>query len=94
MFHTYVLAYSGKVVDFDRASYLMDQELLTQSKEAMRKERVIRPFRDDIPDDSPFSAPCYRERNWAQWVWDDYCERHYEAYGEFFVPDANPNWDS
>ena len=80
MFHTYVLAGSGKVVDFDRASFLMDRDLLAESIEAMREEET--------------TAPRYDARYGAQWVWDDYCERHYETYGEFFVPDINPNWDS
>jgi hypothetical protein len=79
MFHTYVLAASGTVVDFDRASFLMDRELLQQSLDAMRDERDRRPRSDATHD--------------AQWVWDDYCQRHREQYGEGFVCDVTPGWD-
>lgn len=30
----------------------------------------------------------------AQWVWNDYCRRHEEHYGEGFAPDVTPGWDS
>ena len=39
MFHTYVVAESGTVVDFDRASFLMDRELLEASIAARDHER-------------------------------------------------------
>jgi hypothetical protein len=79
MFHTYVLANSGTVVDFDRASFLMDKDLLQQSLDAMRHAQA--------------TEPSYDADHWAQWVWDDYRERHYKRYGDFFVPDVTPNWD-
>jgi hypothetical protein len=79
MFHTYVLAFSGTVVDFDRASFLMDRELLAQACEAMAHERAINPRPD----------ACYG----AQWVWGYYCERHREKYGEPFGPNVIPDWD-
>jgi hypothetical protein len=79
MFHTYVLAYSGTVVDFDRASFLMDRELLAQARQAMVHERDTNPRPDATYD--------------AQWVWDYYCGRHYEKYGEPFGPNVIPRWD-
>jgi hypothetical protein len=79
VFHTYIRAQSGNVVDIDRASFLMDRDLLEESIDAMKRERAAEPGADAISD--------------AQWVWEDYCKRHVERYGERFVPDENPNWD-
>lgn len=79
MFHTYVQAQCGNEVDFDRASFLMDRDLLDASLEAMRHERDLQPRWD--------------AKNSAQWVWNDYCARHCEKYGERFVPDNDPTWD-
>ncbi|HEY6966665.1 MAG TPA: hypothetical protein VI229_04280 [Burkholderiales bacterium] len=67
MFHSYVLAYSGTVVDFDRASFLMDKDLLQQSLDAMRHEQATAPRPD--------------ANYGAQWVWDYYCQRHWEKFG-------------
>jgi hypothetical protein len=80
MFHTYVLAASGNVVDFDRASFLMDKDLLDQSIKAMHHERDSNPRPDATYD--------------AQWVWDHYCGRHCERYGNGFIPNEKPHWDS
>ncbi len=80
MFHTYVLAYSGKSVDIDRASYLMDKDLYAQAIKAMRHERDTDPRHDATYD--------------AQWVWDYYCQRHVEKYGDPFAPQIDPTWDA
>jgi hypothetical protein len=86
MFHTYVLTAAPrpgggkKCVDFDRASFLMDKELLQRSLDAMKDERDNRPRWD-----ADYGA---------QWVWDYYCERHHEKFGEPFIPDVDPNWDT
>ena len=86
MFHTYVLVHAQdpikggkKLVDIDRASFLMDKTLLAQSIKAMNDERDNNPRHDAIYG--------------AQWIWDFYCERHYEKYGQAFTPDVDPNWD-
>ena len=76
MFHTYIVAHSGNEVDFDRASFLMDEELLDQSIRAMKYER----------DSQPRPDTTYG----AQWVWDRYCGLHQERYGTGFVPNVNP----
>jgi hypothetical protein len=80
MFHTYVLAASGNVVDIDRASFLMDREPLEASIAARDHERDHAPRWD---------CPAYD----AQWVWDHYCQRHVEKYGEYFIPNVDPSWD-
>ena len=80
MFHTYVTTASGSVIDFDRASFLMDKTLLQQSLEAMREERD--------------TCPRHDADYGAQWVWDYYSQRHMERYGEPFEPDIIRGWDS
>ena len=80
MFHTRILAYSGTVVDFDRASFLMDRDLLAQSIRAMVGEKN--------------TMPRWDADYGAQWVWDYYCQRHIEKYGESFVPNVKPHWGS
>jgi hypothetical protein len=79
MFHTHVLAASGTVVDFDRASFLMDKDLLQHSLDAMQDEQK--------------HAPRWDANYGAQWVWDYYCQRHRERYDEAFLPDVTPGWD-
>jgi hypothetical protein len=79
MFHTYILTASKNVVDFDRASFLMDRDLLAKTLRAMALERDTNPRWDAVYD--------------AQWAWDHYCERHLETYGEYFAPDVLPDWD-
>jgi hypothetical protein len=54
----------------------MDRDLLAQSLRAMMRERNTTPRCDASYD--------------AQWVWDDYCQRHWEAYGAPFYPDVDP----
>ena len=54
MFHTYVLAWTGSVIDFDRASFLMDKDILRNSLDAMRAERDNHP-RDDATYDAQWS---------------------------------------
>jgi hypothetical protein len=67
MFHTHVLTVANrpdggkKAVDFDRASFLMDKDLLKQSIEAMEHERDYNPRHDASYG--------------AQWVLDYYCYR-------------------
>lgn len=79
MFHTYIRARSGTLVDFDRASFLMDRDLLQVSLDAMRDEQRTKPHL--TTDDR------------AQWVWDDYCTRHLAHYRDPFGPNVIPGWD-
>ena len=78
MFHTYIRASSGTVVDFDRASFLMDRDLLQVSLDALRHEQASKPRTTD---------------DRAQWAWDNYCTRHLAHYGEPFGPNVIPGWD-
>ncbi|MGO4831304.1 hypothetical protein AB4144_03245 [Rhizobiaceae sp. 2RAB30] len=79
MFHTYVLAASGNQIDIDRASFLMDEELLQNSIDAMKEEMAT------LPQEDALYGP--------QWIWGYYCERHAEKYGKCFEPDVSPDWD-
>jgi len=79
IFHTYVVAATGTVVDFDRAFFLMNRELLDEAMAALRHER-----------DSVSESDIARD---AQWVWEDYCQRHRDHYGTPFGPDIIPGWD-
>lgn len=89
MFHTYVLTaakdprWGAKSVDFDRAMYLMDKDLLQDALDALEKERK-----------SDTDNPIRCTSDAAQFVWDYYCQRHYEKFGESFTPDVDPHWDT
>jgi hypothetical protein len=79
MFHAYVLAFSGNVVDIDRASFLMDRELYDNAIKAMRHEQATCPRPD--------------ARYSAQLVWDYYCQRHWEPTARRSCPTVDPEWD-
>jgi hypothetical protein len=94
MFHTYVRAYSGNLVDIDRASLLMDKELLDQSIQAMEIARSTPPDEFDLAIHARMSPGVpYFKFSAAQWVWEHYCELHRERYGTPFEPNINPHWD-
>src|SRR5262249_1008179 len=79
MSDTRIVTTAKAVVEFDRASFLMDRELFQQSTDETRHER------DPCPrHDATYSA---------QWVWAVYCERHRERYDEEFGPDVIEGWD-
>jgi hypothetical protein len=60
MFHTYVRGVHGQQVDFDRASWLMDRELLEEAKALRASERPTPRDPDTM----------------AQRVWNTYCALH------------------
>lgn len=68
------------MIDFDRATWLMDKTLLRQAEVAMDRERIVTPI-----DRASYDA---------QWLWDCYCECHWEKYGEGFQPNVDPAWDA
>jgi hypothetical protein len=80
MFHTYVLAASGAVIDMNQAQFLMDKTLARQSAEWVS---------DNWPRLEQQGASSK-----DQAFFDHYCERHREKYGRSFVPDVDPRWDS
>ncbi|MDW6020240.1 hypothetical protein SAZ10_00525 [Mesorhizobium sp. BAC0120] len=100
MFHTYICASSGNVVDFDRASFLMDRDLLNEAMQTLMCEGVS--GREDLDRDTfkptvgahevPNRPPTVDSR--AQLVWNRYCKLHAEKYGSSFTPDDDPHWDS
>ena len=66
MFDNCVLTASGTPVDFDRAWPLMDRDLLAKSLRAMIRERN--------------TCPRWDAEYGPQWVWGEYCARHFEWY--------------
>jgi hypothetical protein len=67
MFHTYILAKSGTSVDFDRASFLMDRDLLDAAIEALPQERR--------------SSSNTAKAQWVwDWYCERHLERHGEAF--------------
>jgi hypothetical protein len=77
MFHTYVRGVHGQQIDFDRAAWLMDRELLEEAKALRAGEK--RTFRD--------------KDTMAQRVWSTYCALHREKYAVPFGPDVDASWD-
>lgn len=78
MFHRYVVTAARRSVDIDRATFLMDKDLLADALSARDHEREHCPR-----PDADYGA---------QWVWDYYSERHAEKYGQPFEPDVSPDW--
>jgi hypothetical protein len=70
---------AGTVMDYDRAVLLLDKTLVQETFQAMG------------PEPAPY--PGWGLRHGAQSIWDDYCRRHLEKYGEPFAPDVIPGWD-
>jgi hypothetical protein len=79
VFNRTIEASSGTLVDFDRASLLMDKELFQRAFDAIRNDRDNCP-----PWDMSFCG--------AQRVWDSYCQRHLGRYRKPFAPDVTPGW--
>ena len=97
MFHTYVRAASGKIVDIGRAQFLMDKELARQTAEWVEtnQDRLTADVRESRGDallgaSSMPDPPAVDHRDQA--FWDDYCRRHREKYGTAFVPDFDAAW--
>lgn len=92
MFHTYVKAQSGRQIDFDRARYLMDDDLFHAANKALI-ERIcpggFTPFDVGVAERMGFTTEVKVQR-----VWNDYCARHRQKYGASFEPDISPTWDS
>jgi hypothetical protein len=78
-FDPVILTKAGTVMDYDRAVLLLDKTLVQETLRAMRTEQD--------------ACPGWDTRYGAQWIWDDYCRRHLEKYGEHFPPDVIPGWD-
>lgn len=78
MHHRYVYSRHLKAVDFDRASFLMDQDLLNHVYDEMRREMFANPR-----PDADYGL---------QWIWERYASSHFERFGQQFQPDADPEW--
>lgn len=92
MHHTYVLAAATdpktghpKRVDMGRAQFLMDKELLRDAIAWVAEHR------QDLIDHHNGDERWVNEN---QAIWDWYCQAHFEKYGEYFRPHADPTWDA
>jgi len=79
MFHTYVATRSGKSVDIDRASFLMDKQLFQQAL--------------NVAMDGCSEPSSQKRSPVPQGVWNSYCAMHRAKYGTDFEPDVDPDWD-
>ena len=92
MFHTYITASTGRKIDIDRASFLMDKELFADAHRALIKWICPNGFNEfDVAMGERFGGT--KEKN-AQQVWDAYCYSHKAKYSEPFAPDVDQNWDN
>jgi hypothetical protein len=94
MFNRYVTAGTGRRVDIDRASYLMDKTLSGPVKEAALGRLGLTPFDFACADRNGMAQPRATEAAILQAIWEEYCRAHFNKHGEAFVPNADPGWDS
>jgi hypothetical protein len=86
MFHVYVLTAAPrpdgrgrKTVDMGRAQFLMDKELLREAIDHMDKQ-----------------WPALKAGGGSskeQGIWEVYCAKHHDKYGEHFRPHVDTNWE-
>lgn len=88
MFHTYIIARSGRKIDFDRARLTMDDALLNEAHKSVIAS-FASPFDRAVADRMGINREARVRR-----VWIEYCRRHREKYNEEFEPDASPTWDT
>jgi hypothetical protein len=103
MFHRYVTASSGRRVDYDRAVWLMDRELLRQATEMARADQK------SINDPDGFDMFIHR-RMWEdmgevcdtvplpdealyEYIWSRYVRLHRRKYHRAFEPDVSLSWE-
>jgi hypothetical protein len=94
MFHRYITAATGRQIDIDRASYLMDKTLWQPVKAASIARLGLSPFDFDCAKRNGMAAPRASEPVMLQAIWEEYCRAHFNKHGEDFVPNADPEWDS
>lgn len=80
MFHTYVNAFSGAVLDMNQVQFMLDKSLAKDAAEWVSASWPELRARGASSRDQAF--------------YDYYCERHREKYGKPFIPDVDPSWDS
>ena len=89
MFHNYVLAFHGKLVDIGRAQFLMDKDLARQAAEWVDANHAFLLHGRNWMSETPVLLS---KDDLNQAFWDYYVERHREKYGKSFEPDVNPDW--
>jgi hypothetical protein len=75
-----IVSSASRFIDFDRASYLMDQGLLQQAR-----RKHIRDMTENRQPDAIYGLG---------YIWALYCEYHHKKYGTPFEPDVSLTWDT
>jgi len=104
VFHRYVTASSGRKIDFDRASFLMDKELLQRARDEARQhmDKVNDPVGFDMlrvqraveHGETPLMNLPLTERHMLDFIWARYCHFHRNKYRSSFEPDVSSSWDA
>lgn len=89
MFHRYV-AHNGQRIDYDRASWLMDQDAFATAKERLPEALGVDPFDVAIAVrmGSAAISVTHTPAQELQVLWDLYCQAHAEKFGALFNPDV------
>ena len=103
MFHRYVTASSGRQVDYDRAVWLMDRELLSQATEMARADQEY------TNDPDGFDMAIHRrmcedsgqacdtvplpDKALHEYIWSHYVRLHRRKYHRPFEPDVSLSWE-
>ena len=84
MFHRYVTTKDGKAMDFDRALYMADKNLMAEASDVLPESMGDNTFDKFIQMRMCFATPL----DVVQRYYDEYCRLHQEKYGEPFNPDV------
>lgn len=97
MFHVYILASSGRRIDYHRAMWLMDRKLLVKAKanSIVDLQESLALYHAALEGRGlPYRSGPPTSQEIKQNEWERYTSLHYTKYGEDFEPDVSPIWDS
>ena len=97
MFHTYVLASSGRKIDYHRAMWLMDRKLLIKAKanSIVDLQKSLALYHAALEGRGlPYRSGPPTSKEIIQNEWERYASLHYTKYGEHFEPDVSLTWDT
>ena len=87
MFHRFV-THNDQKIDYDRASWLMSQEVFQQAKEALPSALGQTPFDTAIAARMDTQLAEVSPEVELQTLWDLYCQFHAERFHKPFSPDV------
>ncbi len=97
MFHSYVLASSGRRIDYHRAMWLMDRTLLVKAKanSIVDLQESLALYHAALEGRGlPYRSGPPTSQEIMQNEWERYASLHYRKYGEHFEPDVSLTWDT